>query len=599
MERSLRLLIIYVIAGVITLGSTISVAEEKHNEARKIVQLKEVVVSATRTPTPSEEVGSSITVITREEIEAKSQVTVDDVLKGTLGVDIRATGGPGSSSFVSLRGAKPFQTLILIDGLEMNDPTGPNRGFNFSNLTVDNIERIEILRGPQSPLYGADAMGGVINIITKKGKDAPRVYFGAERGSYDTWREFGGVSGGNDWLNISLALSHNSGDGFSAADDDLAGNTEDDKWENTSASTRVGFVLSEQVNLDFMTRFQKGRTHLDNGGGPFYDQQDYHVKETKVFTRSQINATAFDGMWEQTLAYGFADHSRDNRKSPWGDTEYDGRKHEISWQNDFYLHETNMATFGVEYERETVDDHAGLNESVYTTSFFIQDQIKLKDFSFTTFGVRYDNHNEFGGETTFRITQAFVLRDCGTRLRGSYGTGFRAPSLYELYAPPLWGPVGNPNLNPEKSKGFDLGVEQAFFDDTVSAGIAYFYNDFDGLIDFDWTVGYVNLAEAKAQGLESFIKVTPINDLSLSINYTYTDTEDDEGKRQLRSPLHKIGFNTHYRFLNRGTLNLDVLFVGKRNDVSVDAFTFITTDVMTNEYVVVNLAGSYDISEHV
>ncbi|MBW1678886.1 MAG: TonB-dependent receptor [Deltaproteobacteria bacterium] len=573
----------------------ITLAEETEEE----VAMEEVVVTATRTSTPTEEVGSSITVITAEEMEARGQTTVREVLKGTLGLDVWATGGPGQMSSVSLRGANSYHTLVLIDGVEMNDPTGANRGFNFANLTVDNIERIEILRGPQSPLYGADAMGGVINIITKKGKGKPRFYLGSEGGRYETWREFGGASMGNERVNLSLAFSHNSTDGFSAAADDLPGNSEDDKWENTSASTRIGFVLSENIDLDLIARFQNGRTHLDNGAGPYQDQDDYHVDEQRIFTRAQAHIFALDGLWEQTLAYGFADHSRDYRDSPWGDSDFDGKKHEISWQNNLYLHETNILTLGVEYEREEMDNHTDLDESNHTTSFFVQDQIKLWDCSFTTIGLRWDDHEKFGSETTFRITQAFLLRDWGTKFKGSYGTGFRAPSLYELYAPPFWGmPIGNPDLDPEESEGWDIGIEQSLFDNCLTIGITYFYNDFDDLIDYDWSMGYINISEAKTSGLESFIELIPFRDLTLRLNYTYTDTEDDDGSRLLRRPLHKVGFNTGYRFLERGRVNLNILYVGERDDSYWDSMTFTARDVITDNYVVVNLTGSFDVSEH-
>jgi len=568
-------------------------------EQKEVAALEEVVVTATRTSTPIEEVGSSITVITAQEIEAKGQTTVQEVLKGTPGLDVWSTGGPGQMSSVSLRGANSYHTLVLIDGVEMNDPSGMNRGFNFANLTVDNIERIEILRGPQSTLYGADAIGGVIDIITKKGTGKPTFYVGGEGGSYSTWREFGGASMGTEKFNASLALSHNSSDGFSAADDDLPGNSEDDKWENTSASARMGFILSENVDFDFITRYQDGRTHIDNGGGPYQDQEDSHVNSCKVFNRAQAHVVALDGLWEQTLAYGFADHDLEYRDSPWGDSDFDGEKHEISWQNNFYLHKTNTLTLGAEYEQEEIDNKVDLKEATHTTSFFIQDQIKLWDLSFTTVGMRYDDHDDFGSETTFRITQAFLIKDWGTKLKGSYGTGFRAPSLYELYAPPSWGMlIGNSDLDPEESKGWDVGVEQSLFNDHVTVGVTYFYNDFDDLIEWNWGTGYINISDAKTQGVESFIEVTPAKNLSLRLNYTYTDTEGDDDERLLRRPLNKVGFNVCYHFLERGTANLDILYVGERDDAFWNAMVGATTNVVTDDYVVVNLSGSFDVCKH-
>jgi vitamin B12 transporter len=564
-------------------------------EGNDTVTMEEVVVTATRVPTPTEEVGSSITVITAKDIEAKGYTTVKDVLKGTPGLDVVSSGGPGQSSSIFLRGTNSYHTLVLIDGVEMNDPTGMQRGFDFANLTVDNIERIEVLRGPQSPLYGANAMGGVINIITKKGEGKPEFYLGSEGGSYKTWREFAGAGMGSERVNASVAFSHNSSDGFSAADDDLPGNDEDDKWENTSASARLGFVLSENADLDFIGRFQDGRTHLDHGGGPYQDVEDYHVEERKVFTRAQAHVFAFDGLWEQTLAYGFADHDRDYKDDPlFDDFSYDGKKHEISWQNNLYLHETNTLTMGLEYEKEEMDDHEDLDESAYTRSVFVQDQVKLGGFSFTTIGLRYDDHEEFGSETTFRITQAFLLKDLGTKFKGSCGTGFRAPSLGELYYVNPWGgPGGNSDLDPEESKGWDIGIEQSLFNNYVNIGVTYFYNDFDDLII--WDNGYNNVDEAKTRGIESFIKIMPFDDLSVCLNYTYTDTEDDDGKRLIRRPLHKAGLNTCYRFLKRGTVNLDILYVGKRDDSYWDSMTWTTEDIVLDDYILVNLAGSFDI----
>jgi vitamin B12 transporter len=560
--------------------------------------MDEVVVTATRLQTPTEEVGSSITVITAKDIEAKGYTTADEVLRGTLGVDVFSAGGPGQASSVFVRGANSYQSLVLIDGVEMNEPSGINRGFNFANLTVDNIERIEVLRGPQSPLYGADAMGGVINIITKKGEGEPRFFLGGEGGSYNTWREFAGAQVGSDRINLSVEASHTSSDGFSSADDNLPGNAEDDKWENASASARLGFVLSENIDLDFIGRFQNGRTHLDNGGGPNQDAEDYSVDERKVFTKAQVNVFAFDGLWEQTLAYGFADHTRDYTDDPWsGDYTYDGKKHEVSWQNDFYLHETNTLTLGLEYEREEMDDNEELDVSAHTKSMFAQDQIKLGEFSFTTVGVRYDDHENFGSETTWRITQAFLLRNWGTKFKGSYGTGFRAPSLNELYYVNPWGgPGGNPDLDPETSKGWDAGIEQSLFNKRLNMGVTYFYNDFEDLIV--WDNGYNNVDTATAEGIESFIAATLSDNLSLELNYTYTDTEDNDGRRLLRRPLHKIGLNTRYRFLERATVNLDVLYVGERDDSYWDAMTFTTRDVVLDDYILVNLAASFDVCDY-
>ncbi|MDY6853657.1 MAG: TonB-dependent receptor [Thermodesulfobacteriota bacterium] len=590
MKRFMNSVFVLVICGFVAMTSLVYAQEDGEI-------MEEVVVTATRISTSIQEVGSSVTVISKDEIEAKGLHTVQEVLKGTVGLDVTNTGGPGQTSRIFLRGANSYHTLVLIDGVEMNDPTGINRGFNFANLTAENIDRIEVIRGPQSVLYGADAMGGVINIITKRGKGEMEFYLGGEGGPHNTWKEFGGFNTTSEKWGVTMEVSHISSDGFSAADEDLPGNREDDGWENGSASASLDLSINKDIDLTLITRVWDGRTDLDNGGGPYQDQEDYSVDEQKIFTRIESRMSFIDDKWEQTFSHGFGDHKRDYNNDPWsGDYTFDGAKHEVSWQHNLYLYEENTLSFGIEYEQEKLDNHSNLDESVYTYSFFIQDQIKLRNSSFTTVGLRYDDHEQFGGETTFRITQSYLVKQWDTQFRYSYGTGFRAPSLSELYYVNPWGgPGGNPDLDPESSIGWDIGVEQSLLKSQLIVGAAYFQNDFEDLIE--WNNGYENLDKAKTKGVESFVEVSPQNDLSIRLNYTYTDSEDDEGDSLLRRPLHKAGLNTLYYFTQNGTLNLGILYVGERDDSYWDSMAFSSMDVVTDDYIVVNLAGSYNISD--
>ena len=557
---------------------------------KEAMELEEVVVTATKVPTSEREIGSSVTVITEEEIKAKGHATVQEVLKGTLGLDVISNGGPGAQTSVFLRGANSYHTLILIDGMEVGDPSLVQRRFNLANLTVDNIERIEVVRGPQSVLYGADAMGGVINIITKRGEKEPYLYLGAEGGSYATARQFAGVGAANEWADFSLAFSHVRTEGFSSADADLPGNTEDDAWENFTVSSRLGITPSDWLDMGVSFRLHDGRTELDSGGGSNQDLEDYHENKQEVFVRPYIKVTAFDGLWEQILAYGFTNHDRAYRDDPWGDSDYVGTKHEISWQHNLHFHKTNTLTVGFEHEQEAMESTYFDHESTYTYSLFAQDQIKLFDISYTTLGIRWDHHEEFGDHTTFRVTQAFVFDKIGTTIRGSVGSGFRAPSLYELYSM-----FGDTNLDPEESIGWDVGVEQSLFDDLITLGATYFHNEFDDLIDFNMaTWVYEQVEHAETWGIESFIEVVPFKGLSARVTYTYTHTDDAEGKPLLRRPYNKGGLNVCYTFLDeRGVANLDVLIVGERDD-SVSG-----ERVELDEYVVVNLGASFKVHKYV
>lgn len=567
-----------------------------YGEAR--VELAEIVVTATRVPTPAEEVGSSTTVISEEEIKAKGYTTVAEVLKGVLGLDVVSTGGPGALTTVFLRGMESYHTLVMIDGLRVGDPSLMQRQFNFANLTVDGVERIEVVRGPQSVLYGADAIGGVVNIITKRGKGKPSFYAGSEGGSYDTFRQFAGGSGEVGKMAFSFGVSHTRTSGFSAADDDLPGNEEADGWENFTLTGRLDLEVAPSFTFGSTFRFQQGDTELDLGGGPYRDVEDYHVEHDQFFVRPYVEVSLLGGRWRQRMAFGLTRHKRKYLENPWGDSTYEGKSQQFLWQHELELHRTNWLLLGLEYqqeEMESVSPWSAMEESAYTFSLFAEDQITLAGVSYTTLGLRWDHHEEFGDHTTFRLTQSFLIRPTGTKLCGSVGTGFRAPSLYELYGPPFWGrPVGNPDLDPEKSLGWDVGIEQKLFGGLLKAGVTYFRNEVDDLIEYISGRGYVNMEEAESWGIEAFLEAGPWRGLSGGIMYTYTETEDEEGRRLLRRPLNKIGVSLSYRFLQeRGRVGIRILWVDDRDDL--DWSVWPARRVELNEYTRVDLSGSFKV----
>jgi len=582
----------------------------------KEVTLEEVVVTATRVETPIEEIASSMTVISSKEIERKKKTTVSEVLKGIQGLDVVQTGGLGSHTSIFIRGANSEHTLVMIDGVEVNDPISPGRSYDFAHLTVDNIERIEVIRGPQSTLYGSDAIGGVINIITKKGEGKPRLVLSAEGGTFTTFRESTGVSGGNKLVNYSLALSRFDTNGISAADKKY-GNYERDGYENTSLSSRLGFAPKENLDVDFIFHYINAKTDLDNFGGVGGDDPNYVQKSKQILFKTQVGLSLFDHRWTQKLAFATTDNDRDvkNKKDdqhPF-DSErghYDGQLIKFDWQHNLQLHKTNSLTFGLEYEEEEGESRYhweslwGPGMSVFpkkttnTKGYYIQDQIKLWDRFFATLGVRIDDHSRFGTETTYRIAPLYIIKETGTRIKGTFGTGFKAPTLYQLFAPAtLWGPIGNKDLKPEKSKGWDFGVEQDLLKNRVVLGATYFRNDFKDLIQYEMDQGYINIAKAKTEGVELFSSVKPIDDLTVRINYTYTDTEDKTtGETLIRRSKNKFGLDLNYHFLKKGNANLGVIYVGKRDDK--DFSISPPRRVKLDQYTLVNLAASYDISKN-
>jgi vitamin B12 transporter len=582
----------------------------------KEVTLGKVVVTATRVETPMEEIASSVTVISSEEIERKKKTHVMEILRGIPGLDVVRTGGAGKNTSVFIRGANSEHTLVMIDGVEVNDPISPGRSYDFAHLTVDNIERIEVIRGPQSTLYGSDAIGGVVNIITKKGEGKPKFFLSAEGGSFTTFREATGISGGNKWVNYSFALSRFDTEGISTASK-KDGNYERDGYENTSLSAKLGFKPMDNLGIDFILRYMDAKTELDNFAGVGGDDPNYVQKSNQFLFKTQVGLSLFDQVWSQKLGLALNDHNRDikNKKDSqhpfdYEKGRYDGQLLKFDWQHHLQLHKTNALTFGLEYEREEGKSKYyweslwGPGQSIFPKKtanikgYYIQDEIKLWDRLFATLGIRIDDHSRFGSETTYRVAPAYLIKETDTKIKGTFGTGFKAPTLYQLFAPAtLWGPIGNKDLKPEKSKGWDFGVEQNFFKNRVTLGATYFRNDFKDLIQFDWAKGYINISKAKTEGVELFASAKPIDDLTLRINYTYTDTEDKTtGEALIRRPKNKIGFDLDYHFLNNGNVNLGVIYVGKRDDL--DFSISPSRRVKLNQYTLVNLAVSYDITKN-
>lgn len=570
--------------------------------------LDTVVVTATRTETPLSEVGNSITVISADEIAQRQVYSVADVLRGVPGVDVVSSGGLGKQTSVFLRGADSSHTLVLIDGVEMNDPSNTKNYFDFSQLLADDVERIEVLRGAASAMYGSDAIGGVIQIFTKKGGGKPRYSLRGEGGSYGTFRSSAAVSGGLDRWSYRLNASRLETDGFSVASQ-MFGNREKDGYRNTTVDARVGYQALENLAFDFTARYIGGHTREDGWSfavqRPSDDRNAYSTSE-QLYTRGQAKLDLLDGRWQQIMGIGYSRSERVSNNpydavNPFREFyTFNGYKLKGDWRHILKLHDTNTLTLGTETEEEWMDnggyyaDSWGLypatvaRHTANATSVYLQDQFNPWRFWHTTASVRYDHHNRFGQPITWRVAQVWELGDSGARVKGSYGTGYKAPTLYQLYAPPTaYGPIGNRNLNAERSVSWDAGVEQTLWNDQATLGATWFNNRFSNLIDFDFLVGYINRNRAHSEGVETYAELRPWSELSLRGAYTYTRTDGGTGRHGalLNRPNHKGSFDAHYRPLQDWDFNLNIQLVGRKDSYGGVA----------GGYTVVNLAASYQV----
>ncbi|MFK5926540.1 MAG: TonB-dependent receptor [Desulfuromusa sp.] len=565
----------------------------------EIVKLDPVVVTATRVGTPLSQIASSVTIITAEEIEAKQQTQVLDVLRSVPGVNIIRTGSLGGQVSIHLRGTDTRHTLLLIDGIEYRDASTSGGAPSLESLSTDNIAQIEIVRGAQSVLYGSDAIGGVINIITKKGSKQPEGYVSVEGGSYNTWIEKAGYSAGSEIVSSSFAISRTDSDGFSAANE-KDGNTEEDGFENTTVSFNLGINPTEIFEINLNVHSSDAENEYDSYGPV---DGDYITNSDILAGRIEGKVNLYNGLWKIAVGLAVTDKNRTTTGPNYYDGyEYNGKITKLDLQNTIQLGQHHTVVVGAETEKEELDsfsylgDYSAWPDVTYTAfsyqedsrnnALFLQDQFSIKDLS-AAIGIRYDDHDQFGNKTTWRVAPTYNIKRTGTRLKGSIGTGFKAPSLYQLYGqlPPY--NVGNENLNPEESLGWDLGIEQTFFNSSLIVSLTYFHNDIDDYIDYDFTAGFMNIKGLITQGIESTIGWYPSDFFDTQINYTYTDSENKEdGSRLLRRPLHKGSFDLNLYPDDEKQISLNLLYVGERDDRSE------TLD----DYILVNLTASHQIT---
>jgi vitamin B12 transporter len=592
--------------------------EKSEKEKQNLVLQHEVVVTATRLETPIKEIASSITVITRQELERARKTSVLEALEDVLGVSVIQNGPKGGAASAFLRGANSEHTLVMMDGVELNDPISPSHSFDLAHLMLEGIERIEVLRGPQSTLYGSDALGGVINIITRKGQGKPKFHLSTEGGSYRTFSTGAGISGGSNWVDYSLGISRLQTQGFSAASKSYDGNKENDGYQNLSLSGRVGFRLKNNIDFELAARNLKTETEVDNFGGPYGDDPNNSQNYDSLFLKAQVRSLQLHNRWEQKLLFSAVDYDR-RHKNPVDDTHpfdseegfYKSRLYKIEWQNNFFLHETNTLTFGIDHHQEQGESEYQYNsvwgpffdnfplKRAQTTALFVQDQVRSKNRFFATLGLRLDRHSQFGLALTGRLAETYLIDSTKTKIRMTCGTGFKSPSLYQLYAPgTVWGPIGNIGLRPEKSVGLDFGIEQSFSAEKILLAATYYLNDYRNLINFDSYQGYINIGRAEAKGVELMVEARPFDELMFKLSFTTTEAKDKEtGARLLRRPKEKFVANLNYQFIKQSNFNLSILYTGERDDMDFSKTPY--EQITLPAYALVNAALSFNIMANI
>jgi vitamin B12 transporter len=564
-------------------------------------QLQSIVVTATRIPTPALEIASSVTVVTAAQIEARQIRTLPDLLNEVPGLNVVQSGGPGGQTSVFMRGTNANHTKVLIDGIDVGDPSNANAAFDFGQLLTQDIEKVEVLRGPQSGLYGSDAIGGVINIITKSGSGAPQFGGSLEGGSFDTFNQTGNLSGSLQQFHYAATIEHfHSGATPVTPLDYLPPGQQriDDSYDNLTASTKLGFDVSEHLDFGLAARYTDSHLHFtgDNFDN-FPSTPDTSQSESttrQYYTRATAHLVNFDGVLQQTLGAAY-NNTKSRDFSPDGPpTDNFGARSKFDWQGILAFSGDEELVLGAEHQRDSIT--VPISASTMINSGYAELQSSFFERLYDTLALRYDDNERFGSKLTYRFAPAYLIKETGTKLKGSVGTGFKAPTLSELFQNfPDFGFFANPNLRPESSLGWDLGFEQSLLGDALQFGATYFHNDIKNLIDANATT-YLNIGRAVTQGVESFVAYRPLQTLSFRLDYTNTQATDELTQQELlRRPKNKESLNTNWQATNRLSLNASVLSVSSWVDTNRDGSI---PRLNAPGYTTVNLAAIYDLSSH-
>jgi vitamin B12 transporter len=546
----------------------------------------EIIVTATRAEQPANETGQAITIISKADIERLQSQTVSDLLQTSLGVTVTRDGGIGQTTSVRIRGAEGDQTVTLIDGIRLEDSSAISGNFNFSNLLVGNIDRIEILRGADSVAWGSRAIGGVVNIVTAKPTEQLSGAVRAEYGYKNNRQLVGQVGGTFGAVSASFGGGYFADDGISVR----TTNPERDGYRQYGANGRVGIAISDALSIDLRGYYADSRANYDG-----FSSILAFTKTKESAGYAGLNLALFDGGLKNRFSVTVTDTNRDFFDPPTATAPAffgRGRSERFEYQGEAGIGESLRAVFGAEREDSKYNDGFNFAKSDVNS---VYGQIILNPIAQITLtgGLRYDDHSSFGGNTSLSANGAWRPFE-NTVIRASYAEGFRAPSLYQLYD----GYSGTPTLKPETAKSYDIGIEQHLLDGALAVGITAFKRDTKNQIAYDDvnTFTYFNLVRARAKGIEAFINARPSETVLVSLNYTLTDSENRQGAgaflRALRRPVHSLNASVDWQAVSWLKLGASVRLASD----SVDLVGYPSTRVSLDGYAVAGLRASVPIS---
>ncbi len=533
-------------------------------------------------------------------------MAISDLLAPTPGVTVSRNGGIGTVTGVSIRGAETTQTLTIIDGVRVNDPSSPGGAFDFGTLLAGSVDRVEVLRGPNSVPWGSQAIGGVVNITTAQPTEGLQGRGSIEYGSFNPVVANAGVSGSSGIFSGALTGGYMHSDGISAA----ANGTEPDGFRQYGATGKVGVEFAPGIGLDLRGYYAQSRTDLDGFPPPNFtlaDDPEYSTSQ-EIYGYAGLHANLLDDRFKNRVAFTLTDINRDNFDPTYGTAPSfigRGRSERYEYQGDFKVVDQLRLVAGAEHEDSRFNDGTTF-ASTGVTSFYGEAIVNPIRQLTLTGGIRHDDYRTFGGHTTVGADAALAL-DTGTTLRASYGEGFMAPTLYQLFSN-----YGTRSLQPATSRNYDLGVEQSFLQRRATVGVTYFHRDTKNQIDFiscpsgvsdpnsicfNRPYGtYANIDSTRAQGVEFELTLRPIDALTVTGNFSYIDAKNlspglDFGNDLARRPQTTTSVSADYRLPFGLSLGATVRQVGASYDD-------VANLVRLHGYVVTDIRAEMPVGKH-
>ena len=595
------------------------------------VAVPEVTVTATRVSTLLPDVPVGVTVITAAEMQTRGYTTLVQALSAVPGLGVVQTGGPGGQASVFIRGTNSEDVLVLLDGVPVNDPSDPNGAFNFGDYTLSDIERIEIVRGPMSGLYGSNAIGGVINIITLHGSGAPKASITAAGGYPAQGQGSATISGSTGKFDYALSGAINQQAGFDYTAKRLSVYTGNkDPYRSNLGSLNLGYSPVDGTRISLVARAQQSDNAFPDVDYPVFDDPDSFDYNTNIFYKLGVVSNLFDGLLTTEL---FAAHLQNNLhysnlldandpNQAFNDDYYHGYRNDVQWNNTVHVPDAGPAAFssvlfGIEYLHDTAKENvndsffgapyvASVDHSQHDVAGHFGAQTTVFDVLTLTGAIRDDSYSSFGNAFTGRFGGVLAVPAADLHLKASYGTGFLAPSLFDLYGVDSDGYQGNPDLKAERSRGYEAGAQ---FDipaygqaDFASLSATYFNNDIHDLIEFTENADFTastekNIDQARISGVETEFVLTPANWLTADLTYTYTYARDVTSETPLlRRPENAGSANVTITPLPSLSIAPQVQYIGRFTDFLYDNQGYPIGSGLSQPGTIVNLAVNYAVA---